>query len=125
MDFENNDQFEEQVMPDAGIIKKSDDTFCVIKFVIEDNDLVVYSTELSKEDLSDIPAIDELDEYSILFVKIKYEFEFDEASGILEMQLSRLVTLSDANGELVTAEQVIENAPEDLIPVYLDVIKSL
>lgn len=130
--MDENQYNSDVVIPDAGIVKCIDGTFSVVKFVIETDmdtmteELAIYTTQISTDELASIDAVNELDECSILFVKINYEFEFDEESGIMEMQLSRLVTLTDGeNGDAVTAAEVIENQPEDLIPVYLDVIKSI
>jgi hypothetical protein len=130
-EFNDNEQETKTVIPDAGIIKCEDGSFSVIKFVLEQDDsgedvLAAYTTEISADDLKGIDAVETLDIYSILFVKISYEFQFDEESGMMEMQLSNLVQLSDATTDIpVTAQEVIETAPEDLIPVYLDVLHSL
>lgn len=130
--MDENQENNEKIIPDAGIVKCLDGKYCIVKFVIETNEdtmgeeLVAYTTEISAEDLSNVEAVDELDEYSILFVKINYEFQFDEDSGVMEMNLSRIVTLTDAEtNNLVIAQEVIEKAPEDLVPVYLNLIQSL
>jgi len=131
-DFNENLESEEIVMPDAGIVKFTDGTCWLIKFTLESNpdsggdELVAYTSEISKDDLANIEAVGDLDEHSILFVKIRYEFQFDEDSGVMEMQLSRVVALTDAmTDEPVTSQAVIETSPSDLIPIYLDVLKSL
>lgn len=130
-EFNYNERETKAVVPDAGIIKCEDGSFSIIKFVLEKNylgedSLSVYTSEISADELNDNDVIDTLDIYSILFIKISYEFQFDDESGVMEMQLSNLVQLSDyVTNVPVTTQEVIETSPEDLIPVYLDVLDSL
>ncbi len=127
MDFnEHNENEDEQVIPDAGIIKQSNGEFSLIRFMLEDNELAAYTAEISQDELADFDDIQQIDEFSILFVKIHYEFHYDDDNGVMEMQLSRLITLSDSELEIpVTAQEVLENSPESLIPIYLDVVRSI
>lgn len=127
MDFNDTDENDTQpVIPDAGIIRQSDGTFTVIKFGLEGNKLTAYTTEISQDELVQLDEVQQIDEYSILFVKINYEFHYDEDTGVMELELSRMVTLSDSNSNMpITAQELIDNSPEDLIPVYLDVIQSI
>jgi len=120
------------VIPNAAIYKKSDDNYGLVKFKIEDDiingnsSLVVYSTTISTDSFADVDAVDGLDLYSVLFTYISYELDLDEESGLMEMQLCSEVTLASTdNDELVLSEEIIDESPEDLIPIYLDVIKSM
>lgn len=122
------------VIPNAAIYKKEDGLYGVVRFSIEDDaitgdtNLTISSATIQSDTINDIDHVKHLDLDSVLFTYISYEFDLDEENGLMEMQLCSEVSLAYEDGEEkenVIAENIINENPEDLIPVYLNVIKSM
>jgi hypothetical protein len=129
--FENHDEyinesnFEPTVKPDATVIKFRDGSYHCIRFEIKDDNVVGYETEIDVDGVWENETLATLDYNQIAFVKINYEFEYDENQGVLEMQMGECVTLTDLDDEFVYLEDIYNNDPKDIISIYIGIIDDM
>ena len=129
--FENFDEcidesnFDPSIKPDAAVIKFRDDSYHCIRFEMKDSNVVGYETEIDADGVWENETLAALGYNQIAFVKINYEFEFDEDQGVLEMQMGECVTLTDLNDEFVYLEDIYNNDPKDIISIYIGIIDDV
>lgn len=124
-DFSQDESEYVSVKPDAAIIKFRDGSYHCIRFEHKDEKVVGYETEIDANDAWDNEELNNLDFNQIAFVKISYEFEYDEEQGVLELQLGECVTLTDIHDEYVYIEDIVKNNPEDIISIYISIIENM
>ena len=122
--YENYDN-SPSVIPDAAIIKFRDDTYHCFKFVHEDGKMIGFESEIDKNALMENDALAALDYNQLAFVKIAYEFEYDEEQGVMELELGECITLAGLNDEFVYIEDLYREKPEDLISLYINLLNNI
>lgn len=122
-EYENNNEFSTiRVMPNAAVIKHRDDTFHIIKFIDKNEVVQLFESELDSAGLQDSELMNELTHSQIVFVKIKFEFDYDEDQGVMEFELCESLTLTGLNDETIYVQDIIQESPEDIVSLYLDII---
>lgn len=107
-------------IPNVLIFTTKENTFKMIRFSYRDGKLDVSECALS-EDLDDdmISGFPEIRDDQVIFARIKYEFDFDDSEGIMEMSLHEIIDLHD-HGDVVCVEDMVKSNIEFMSEVYAE-----